>query len=226
MKKLLMGAVAVAFTMGFATVHAATVKSPREMLVEYSRESREAVFGKGGSAKTLKDSALDQVKDNLLKQLELPDLAGRLRPNLSGTMGRERMDNLVTIIAAKKLSLELSKVDGKEAQSIEAAANASAKLLANADTFGVKKSTILTEVESKDVSAALSKAETLPDRILTQFSSSERESYTQVIERFDSLNKSGSNKSAEDNFIQAIMDVKKVDKKTALDIAKKLKECV
>jgi hypothetical protein len=226
MKKLVLGAVAMAITMSVASAHAVSTKSPREMLIEYNRTSREAVFGKGGSAKNLKDSALDQVKDTLLKQLELPDLTGRLRPNLSGTLGRERMDNLVTIIAAKKLSVELAKVDGKEAQSIEAAANASAKLLANTDTFGVKKSTDLTDVEAKDVSAALTKAESLPDRILTEFSKSERESYTQVIERFDSLNKSGSKKSAEDNFVQAIMDVKKVDRKTALEIAKKLKECV
>lgn len=221
-KALLIGMVAFTASIAFA----APVKSAKEMLVDYTKQAREHVYGKAGSAKGLENSALSAVKENLLKQLEMPGMANKLRPALSGKSGADRMDSLVTIVAAKKMSVEISKKDSVEGQSIEAAANASAKLIANADIVGAKKSSDLNAQEAELVSTALTKAETLPTRILTEFSKAERDSYTQVIEKYDQLNQMGSKKSAEDNFVRAIMEVKKVDKAKALEIARKLKECV
>lgn len=225
-KALIIGMVAFTASMAFSSAYAAPVKSSRELLVDYTKQAREHVYGKAGSAKGVNQTALGEVKENLLKQLEMPGMANKLRPVLSGKSGAERMDNLVTIVAAKKMSVEIGKVDAIEAQSIDAAANASAKLIANADTVGAKKSTDLNAQEADLVATSLQKAEGLPTRILTEFSKAERDSYTQVIERYDQLNQMGSKKSAEDNFIQAIMEVKKVDRNKALEITRKLKECV
>lgn len=225
-KALLIGMAALTATMAFSSAYAAPVKSAKELLVEYTKTAREHVYGKAGSAKGVSDAVLADVKENLLKQLEMPSMASKLRPVLSGKAGAERMDNLVTIVAAKKMSVEISKKDAAEGQSIDAAANASAKLISNADTVGAKKSSELNAQEAELVTTALQKAEGLPTRILTEFSKAERDSYTQVIERYDQLNQMGSKKSAEDNFVQAIMDIKKVDRNKALEIARKLKECV
>ncbi|WII70572.1 hypothetical protein QJS83_08890 [Bdellovibrio sp. 22V] len=215
----------VVLSASFASA-AGVAKSPRELLVDYTKQAKEHVYGTAGSAKGLNGSALNSTKETLLKHLEMPAMTGKLRPALSGKSGAERMDSLVTIIAAKKMSVEIGKKDAAEGQSIESAANASVKLIANADTVGAKASKDLSKEEASLVGEALTKAEALPTRILTEFSKAERDSYTQVIEKYDQLNQSGSSKSAEDNFVQAIMEVKKVDRTKALEIARKLKECV
>lgn len=221
-KALLIGMVTLTTSFAFA----APIKTAKEMLVDYTKQAREHVYGKAGSAKGLDNAAIGAVKENLLKQLEMPGMANKLRPVLSGKSGTDRMDSLVTIIAAKKMSVEIAKKDSVEGQSLEAAANASAKLIANADIVGAKKSSDLNTQEADLVASALTKAESLPSRILTEFSKAERDSYTQVIEKYDQLNQMGTKKSAEDNFVQAIMEVKKVDKAKAVEIARKLKECV
>lgn len=227
MKKVFIsGMVALTATIFSMSVNAAAIKSTRELLVDYTKQAREHLYGKSGTAKGVSDVALTEIKENLLKQLEMPGMESRLRPVLSGKAGADRMDSLVTIIAAKKMSSEVQKKDATEAQSIEAAANASAKLISHADIVGAKPSKDLNKTESELVTSALQRAETLPTRILTEFSKAERDSYTQVIERYDQLNQVGSKKSAEDNFVQAIMEVKKVDRTKALEIARKLKECV
>lgn len=225
-KALFIGMVAFTASIAFPTAFAAPAKTAREMLADYTKQAREHVYGKAGSAKGVNESVLSEVKENLLKQLDMPGMAGKIRPALSGKAGAERMDNLVTIVAAKKMSVEIKKKDALEAQSIDAAANASAKLISNADTVGAKKSSELNVQEAELVTTALQKAESLPTRILTEFSRAERDSYTQVIERYDQLNQMGSKKSAEDNFLQAIMDVKKIDRAKALEVVRKLKECV
>ena len=139
----------------------------------------------------------------------------------------ERLDSLATVIAAKKMAVEISKTDAAEGKSIDAAASASAKLLANASLTGARKSAKeLNPSELTDTTQALTKLESLPEGILTRFSKAERDSYTQIIERHDQLIETGAKSTSEEAFVQAIMDVKKVDKTKAMEIVRKLKECV
>jgi len=201
---------------------AAPGRAPREVLVDYTKQVREFMYGKGGSAKTA-DTA--SVKSKILEHLQLPARNKEIMMSLSGEKGEQRMDSMITIIAAKKMSAEISKSDSAEGQSLNAAAEASAKLIANHYLIGDKPSKELSADQVTLVREALDKAESLPSRILTEFSKAERDSYTQVLERYDNLNQQVSNKSVEDNFVQAIMEVKKVDRTKALEIVRKLKEC-
>lgn len=221
MKSLSLGGLILLMSL---SANAAPGKAPRELLVDYTKQVREFMYGKGKSAKTTNQ---ETAKNRIVEHLELPGARGKeILMSLSGEKADARMDALVTIIAAKKMSTEIAKKDAQEAASLNEAANATAKLIANHYLLGEKPSKELTADQLNLVREAILKAEVLPSRILTEFSRAERDAYTQILEKFDSLNQQVSQRSAEENFILAIMEVKKVDRTKALEVAKKLKECV
>ncbi|MDG0814797.1 hypothetical protein [Bdellovibrio svalbardensis] len=232
-KAFVIGMVALATTVSFSTAHAAGVtgaKSVKESLVDYTKQIKEAAFGKGGTAKGLSAQQAQIARDKMINELNLP--AGKnnaLAMSLTSDSAKssQRLENLATVIAAKKMAVEISKQDAVEGKSIDEAATASAKLLANASLTGARKSAKeLDAAELADTSAALTKLEGLPEGILTRFSKAERDSYTKIIEKHDQLVETGAKSTSEEAFVQAIMDVKKVDKAKALEIVRKLKECV
>ncbi|HEX7674742.1 MAG TPA: hypothetical protein VF412_11260 [Bdellovibrio sp.] len=231
-KAFVIGMVALATTMSFSTSYAGVsgAKSVRESLVEYTKQIKEAAFGKGATAKGLSAQQAQAARDKMINELNLPSgknnaLAMSLMSD--SAKSAERLDSLATVIAAKKMAVEISKTDAAEGKSIDAAASASAKLLANASLTGARKSAKeLNPSELTDTTQALTKLESLPEGILTRFSKAERDSYTQIIERHDQLIETGAKSTSEEAFVQAIMDVKKVDKTKAMEIVRKLKECV
>ncbi len=232
-KAFVIGMVALATTMSFSVAHAAGAtgaKSIRESLVDYTKQIKDAAFGKGGSAKGLTAQQAQIARDKMINELNLP--AGKnnsLAMSLTSDSAKssQRLENLATVIAAKKMAVEISKKDAAEGKSIDAAATASAKLLANASLTGARKTAKeLNATELADTSAALTKLEELPEGILTRFSKAERDSYTKIIEKHDELVETGAKSTSEEAFVQAIMDVKKIDKEKALEIVRKLKECV
>lgn len=231
--KFVIGMAALAVSMVVSSGHAAPVggaKSAREALVEYSKKVKESVFGKGMSAKGLDAQQIKVAQDKIINELQLP--AGKsnamsLALRADSTKTSLRLDNLATIAAAKKMASEISKTDSSEGQSIDAAATASAKLIANSSLTGSRPSTKdLNAAEMAEVTSALNKLETLPDLILTRFSKAERDSYTQILERHDLIIESNKRGTSEEAFLDAIMEVKKVDRTKAMEIVKKLKECV
>ncbi len=234
MKKVfIIGMVALATTMSFSVSHAAGsigAKSVKESLVDYTKQIKEVAFGKGGTAKGLSAQQALVARDKMINELNLP--AGKnntLAMSLTSDAAKssQRLENLATVIAAKKMSAEISKQDAAEGKSISEAATASAKLLANASLTGARKTAKeLNATELTETTAALSKLEALPEVILTRFSKAERDSYTKIIEKHDELVEIGAKSTSEEAFVQAIMDVKKVDKAKALEIVRKLKECV
>lgn len=232
-KKLMIGMAALTLAMAFSPAHAAPVggaKTAREALVEYSKQIKESAFGKGMTAKGLSGQQVKIAQDKIINELQLSSgknnaLSMALKADASKSA--QRLDNLATIVAAKKMATEISKTDAAEGQSISAAATATAKLIANSSLTGARTSSKeLNTTEMAEVTAALTKLESLPETILTRFSKAERDSYTQIIERHDQIVESGKKSSSEDAFIEAIMEVKKVDRTKALEVAKKLKECV
>lgn len=229
-KKVVLGMVALAVTMSFSNAFAANTARSSEMLADYSKQIKEVAFGKGLTAKGLTSQQAKIAQDKLINNLELP--AGKnnaLTLSLKGDSDKasQRLDHLATIVAAKKMAATIAKTDATEGQSLESAANASAKLIANSSLVGARKvGKDLNAQEMAEVTDALTKLESLPETILTRFSTLERDSYTQILERHDQLIDSGAKGSAEEAFIQAIMDVKKIDRTKALEVARKLKECV
>ena len=201
----------------------------RDSLVDYTATVKKAAFGPSASAKPQSGQALKEAQNKLISELNLPaSKNSALMMSLAdASKAGQRMDNLATVIAAKKMSAEVAKVDATQAKSIEAAAEASAKLLANSALTGARTTAKeLSQTELADVSSALLKLESLPESILTKFDARERDSYTAILNKHDQIVESGVKSSSEEAFVQAIMDVKKVDKTKALEIVKKLKECV
>ncbi len=208
-------------------------KAPRQMMETYVKQSREALFGKTGSAKNASEATLDTAKKALIRELDVPGLKGTramrsMMTSLSGEAGRARMEALVTIVAVKKMKQSLEATDPAEAKSIDDAANAAAKLLANAYLLGAKTDIVsLKGEELAIVKDSLTKLEKMPADIILQFEKAERDSFTVVIEKFNELvESSNGSKSYEELFVDAIMAAKGKTRAEALETAKKLKECV
>lgn len=240
-KAFVIGMVALSTTMSFSAAHAATTggaKSAREMLIDYTKQVKENAFGnKNGSAKGISTQQAKVARDRMINELNLPSgVSNSLSIALTSDSAKatQRLESLATVVAAKKMAAKIAEQDAAEGKSLDEAATASAKLLANSSLTGVQASVsgsrgaknILNEAEMKEATAALDKLETLPEAIMTRFNKSERDSYTQILERHNQIVEAGSTRSSEEALIQAIMDVKKIDKSQALEIAKKLKECV
>ncbi|KHD88510.1 MAG: hypothetical protein OM95_08340 [Bdellovibrio sp. ArHS] len=220
MKKALVSGLIV-LTSSFAM--AAPIKASREMLVEYTKQIREFAYGKGGSAAKIQKSK--EAHEAIAKAVELPSHMPDIAKSLSDSPGR--IESMMTIVAAKRMSVEVAKTDAVEGKSLRDSADASAKVIANSWMRKLERESTLTKEEMEVASKALDRMEIdIPTKMLTDFSKAERDSYTQIIERYDVLNNSASSKKNEDNFVQAIMDVKKVDRAKAIEIVKKLKECV
>ncbi|WP_374034528.1 hypothetical protein ACES2I_00820 [Bdellovibrio bacteriovorus] len=231
-KAFVFGMAALVTTMSLSlTVHAAPGAKPaREALVEYTKQVKAAAFGKRMTSKGLDAQQLKVAQDNIINELALPsgkNNALSMALKADPAKSAQRLDSLATIVAAKKMAAEISKNDANEGQSIDAAATASAKLMANSSLTGARKTAKdLNAAELTETTAALSKLETLPEAILTRFSKAERDSYTQIIERHDQIVESGKRGTSEEAFVDAIMEVKGVDKAKAMEVVKKLKECV
>lgn len=204
-------------------------RSPREALLNYTKMAKEAVYGKAASAKRLNETSLNEAKKIIIEELKIPRTQQRqVMSALSGEAGALRMDNFITIIAAKKMSVELAKMDPAEAASIDKAADAATKLITNGPLVGAVKETSIKTLSREELSLvrdSLMKIETVSSEIIVNFSKGERDSYTLVLERLSELAETG-RKSYEESFVDAIMEVRKVDKAKALEIVKKLKECV
>lgn len=229
-KRLVLGMVATVL-LSTAIGHAASVSkvNVKESLTEYTLSVKKAAFGGSHEASGLSGKALKDAQNKIINELELSSSKNSsLSMALSDTAkAPQRMESLATVIAAKKMATEIAKVDVAEGKSIEAAANASVMLISNSSLTGARTTAKeLSTTELADVTSALVKLETLPEAILTKFDARERDSYTAILNKHDQLIESAKKGSSEEAFVQAIMDVKKVDRVKALEMVKKLKECV
>ncbi|UOF00270.1 hypothetical protein [Bdellovibrio reynosensis] len=218
-KAFVFGAIFLASSIGMA----APVKTSRELLKDYTKQIKEFMY-KGGTAKSLESSSA--AHKEIIKQINIPGKSFDLEKSLSNSGSASRIESMMTVLAAKKLSTEIIKTDAVEGKSMLESADATAKLIANNYLRDANKPSELgTNLEL--VTKTLDKMENeLPAKILVDFSVTERAAYVKIIEKYDLLNNSPGAKRAEDNFVQAIMEVKKVDRTKALELVKKLKECV
>lgn len=227
------GLMALTATLAFSSAHAAGkpgAKGFKEALTEYTETVKLAAFGKGKTAEGLSAQAIESARNTLINELKISgSQSNALSQALSGSgeVVTKRMNNMAVIVAAKKISTEISKQDAGEGQSIDASANAMAKWVANSPLIGARKAgKDLSAAEMAEVSTAMSKIDNLQESILTKFSKDERDSFTQVMNEHNKLVENGAKGSSEEAFIQAIMNIKQVDRAKALEIARKLKDCV
>ncbi len=230
--KLVLGMVAAAMTISFSTAFAGGARAV-DMMPEYSKTVKESVFHGQMTAAGLSGAQMKMAQDKLVNNalLKVDSHALTEALNKDSSKKAQRMENLAVIIAATKMAAKISETDKVEGDSLQKAAQASAKVIANSSKVGLDKSS----EEMKEVSEALIKLESLPESILTRFSKAERDSYTQIIEKQDEIlaadsgpltRSSVQGKSLEAAFVEAIMQVKGVDRATALETVRKLSKCV
>ncbi len=226
--KAILGMIVIAATMSFSSAMAAG--AAKANLVEYSKQVKEAYSTGLTTGKGSPVQRKERMQDQMINTLKLDaQTAVNLKVAINNSSkSAERMDNLLTIIAANRMAKEVSKTDPVEGKSLEDGAAAAAKLLSCSPLFGDgRPAKTLNASEMKEVTESLAKLETLAGPILTQFSKAERESYTKILEQFDaSIRQGGTSKTAEEVFVQAVMDAKNIDRTKALELIKKLKECV
>lgn len=204
----------------------------QESVKNYSEKVKETAFGKGAAtAQGMNEMALKQSQDKLINWLKLDGTeANKLSVaiNMDGAARAKRLDTLASIVAVKEMIRGGSVTDLAEATSLDRAATASAKLLVHSRLTGKMPAEMVKDLnaaELAETTLALKKLETLPESILVSFEMKERDSYTEILNRHNELANSNA-KSSEENFVQAIMDTKKVSKDKALEMVRRLKECV
>jgi hypothetical protein len=204
----------------------------QESVKTYSDKVKETAFGKGvASAQGMTELAQKQSQDKLINWLKLDGTEANklsVAMNMDSAARASRLDTLASIVAVKEMVRGGSVTDPAEAASLDKAATASAKLLVHARLTGkmpVEMVKDLNGAELNDTTLALKKLETLPESILVSFDLKERDSYSEILARHDELT-NGNAKSSEENLVQAIMDVKKITKDKALELVRRLKECV
>lgn len=236
-KTVIIGLTLVTFSMGaFAATNLSSAQIKTKLTEYLDKDVKPTIFGKGkSSASGLASQAQKLATDKILTELS-SDAAVRtaLRNGLVVTktstaeIVEARLNSIASLIGAKKLAQELIKNGNnvEEAKSIDLSVNALTKLMANSDLISAtSKYTLLQGNEVADAIAAVRKMESLGEAVV-KMDKTDRDMYTKVAEKTVELIENGKSKNLEESLVQAIMDVKSVDKAKALEIAKKLKDCV
>lgn len=195
----------------------------REILKDYVKDIREYAAKAVLAANKAPSAQKTKAEDILMKDLELrADQKTSIKTAIAGSSDKKAMTNsLATILAAKKMAAGKSDA---ESSSISSAADASLKLMENKVLIGEKTtSTFLPPTELQDTSAALTKLVTMPEKFMT-FETKERDSYTKIILKADELSLKA--ETYEEAFVKAVMEVQGVSKEKAMEIIRKLKDCV
>lgn len=235
-KTVLIGLTLVTFSMGaFAASTNLSSVQIRSKLTEYlDKDVKPAIFGKGiSSSKGLAAQAHKLATDKILTELS-SDAATRnalrgslvMQGKVTADVVEARLNSIASLIGAKKVATELIKNGNniEEAKSIDSSVTALTKLLASTDLVSATtKYTTLQSNEVSDAIAAVRKMETLGEAVV-KMDKADRDMYTKVAEK--TVEKAQNGKNLEEALVEAIMDVKSIDKTKALEIARKLKDCV
>lgn len=213
----------------FAGVTPATIRT--EMTKYIERDIKPHVFGQGRtSADGLAANAQKIANEKILNRMDL-SAAERtgVQSALSGDAKKveQRLENLAALMGAREMAKSLIQkreaVD--EAQSILEASKALTKTIANSVYSRTKdKSDLLSKEELADAALAVDKMENLGEAVV-KMDKSERDMYAAVENKRAELLDSG-RFSGEEALVEAVMAVKGVSKDKALEIVRKLKDCV
>lgn len=184
------------------------------------REAKQEQLAADVVAKISKAHKEDQV---LLKDLAAVDskINSTVIDRLGQTLSSARSDSkkIAELKANLKSAVEMSKSD-------KDASVATIMLLAVSNKTGAIQSNELVGKDAEDALLALQKLESMPKQILETFKGEEKTSYLKIISKYVELTIKDSKLTNEDALVKAIMVVMKVDKATALEKVRQLKECV
>ena len=126
----------IAMSLFAATVHAGpaaprvTPEALKQNITKYETEMREHILGKGRTnANGLASQASKIAEEKLISQLDLSSAEkANLKSALTGADAKvveARLDNLISIVSARRLATSLEKTDSAEAASITKSTNGS-----------------------------------------------------------------------------------------------------
>ena len=221
-KAFVIGMVLTSTLAGQMTFAAGAVAAKPMSLHEYVVKSKEFTFGKGVEVKNLQGPALEQAKTKVVNQLAVGGLKMELSKYISGSdaLAKSRLENLVTFVATKRMiDTSISKENPAKAAELNRSVDALVKFTTNVDLKAEKPTGDILLLQQ-----ALNKIEEKGSEIITEFNAQDRKSFTEIIEETNRL--ALSETSLEEAFVKSIMNKKGVDRAKAMEIAKKLKECV
>lgn len=241
--KFIAGFVAITLSAALAgaapAARAVTVEALRTQLTEYNNNIvKKLLFGKderGQIRITSRGLAPEQMKAALDKALRNFEMAEGEKSGISNALAigtgdaritERRMDNIASLVGARKIGESLSaKPEAREeGESIVNVSRALMKTIANSIYTRSKPSTRLTEAETKDAGLALDRLEQISESVITM-NRAERDMYAAVeLKRDEILQRNQLN--GEEALVEAIMQVKGVSKEKAMEIVRRLKECV
>ncbi|MBO9668766.1 MAG: hypothetical protein J7501_18350 [Bdellovibrio sp.] len=177
---------------------------------EYKGVTANHYFKKDGEFKPGAKEAFSEKLNIAAEKSQLLDTAVK---------SKEKRDTLVMLAAAKEVAI--SQKDTVTADAVDASAAL------------VLRGAMLSKIEGKNAedpmvvaNHAIKKIEAKAEEILTQFGPAERASYKEVLVEFDKLVSTSKSGSYEELFLQAIMNSRGVTRDKAVEIAKKLRDCV
>ncbi|QLY25621.1 hypothetical protein [Bdellovibrio sp. KM01] len=231
MKKAFIIGMTLAFS---ATAFAAPGKmTTTERLAKFDKTSQEYFLDSNGnlknaSGKNAEKKYLEQsLRDISKNETQIVDNALKYGTKEFGfgdpKMKSEVMKNLVSIVAAKKASEKIT--DGAEAKEVSDSASGLANMLGKMHLLKAAESRELTKEQNAIAIEAFDKSVRLGTQILTQFQGAERSSYARVLAKFTELS-SNSNKLPSEILVDSVMESQKVSREKAIEILRKLKDCV
>lgn len=239
-KKLILGMMAVvlmtsAHAMAQRANSAAALRT--EMTKYIEEQVKPHVFGSGKTTATgLAAQATRIANDKIINRLDLNGgdkanlqaaLTLRAGDSKGSTVVETRLNNLTALLGAREIAKKnIDNVEVRtEAESILKASDALVKTIANSVFTRAKlKSDLLTKEEMDLTSTALDKLESLGESVI-KMDKAERDLYAAVEVKRDTLLQEG-RLGGEEALVTAIMQVRGISKEKAMEIVKKLKDCV
>lgn len=219
MKKAFIIGMTIAFS---ATAFAAPGKmqTTSERLAKFDKTSQEYFLDANGN---LKNATGKNAEKKYLEQA-IRDLSPGKESKIveNALTDKEVLKNLVSVAAAKKAAEKME--NREEAKQVSDAAEGLSSMIAEMHLAKKATSRELTKDQQELADAAFDKSIKLGTQILTQFQGADRASYVRVVSAFKA--RAGNGKLPSENLVDAVMESQKVSKEKALEILKKLKECV
>ncbi|WP_413585983.1 hypothetical protein [Bdellovibrio sp. HCB274] len=218
MKKAFIIGMTIAFS---ASAFAAPGKMTTiERVTKFEKTSQEYFLDANGN---LKNASGKNAEKRYLEQA-LRDLAPGKESKIveNAVQDKEILKNLISITAVKKAADKIE--DRDEARELTEGSQGLAEMIGQVHLAGKITSRENTAEQTTLATAAYNKMLRLGSQILTQFKGADRTAYVKVISAFNA--RKGNGKTPDENLVDAVMETQKVSKEKALEILKKLKDCV
>lgn len=210
---------------------AVPVRSYREVISEKMKLEKQRVnqLVDTQSGRPLSQSEYRLLAEDLVNELNMSvERKNSLLTVLVTTANKkEFIQDLMNFVAISKAATELKGINSPEASSLTDAASAAVNFKTNMVFVGAApKAATLTSVQLEKVTSVMKKIDGSTADMIPQFLSSERISFTQLLNTYDKSLQMGTFATAEEAFVAAVMTVKKMTKEQALDYIEKLKSCI